>query len=258
MTISCRLLHRGIALVLYLLGACSAQAQAQAPFSHELVQQQAAELAQKAYGASTEALPKGLDNLDYDQFRQIRFRGERTIWRGDGLKFELQLLPTGWLFKAPVEINLVDGGNVRPLSKDNSYFDLGPLSGKLPPEARLGFSGFRITGPLNRPDHFDEIIVFQGASYFRALSRGQIYGLSARGLALNVGQSGGEEFPIFRRFWIEKPQAQASQIIIHALLDSPSVTGAYRFFVIPGSPTTLDVQMTLSRVASFQMSASHH
>ena len=232
------------AVALVLLGVCSSDSSlAQGPFSHEILQQQAAELAQKAYEA--DALPKGIDNLDYDQFRQIRSRRERTIWRGDGLKFELQVLPTGWLFKTPVEINLVDGGNARPLSNDNSYFDLGPLAGKLPPEARLGFSGFRITGPLNRPDLFDEILVFQGASYFRALSRGQIYGLSARGLALNVGQPGGEEFPLFRRFWIEKPQAEAMQIVIHALLDSPSVTGAYRFLVTPGSPTAIDVQMTV-------------
>ena len=247
---------RSGALLGYLLGSlvCSpANSQTPVPFSHDVVQRQAEDLAKRAYEAPADALPKGVENLDYDQFRQIRSRRERTIWRGDGLKFEFQVLPTGWLFKAPVEINLVDGGNVRPLAKDNSYFDLGPLAGKLPPEARLGFSGFRITGPLNRPDLFDEIIVFQGASYFRALSRGQIYGLSARGLALNVGQSGGEEFPLFRRFWIEKPQAEASQIVIHALLDSPSVTGAYRFLVMPGSPTTIDVQMTFFRVASFQM-----
>ena len=236
----------GGAVALVLLGVCSSDSSlAQGPFSREILQQQAAELAQKAYEAPADALPKGIDNLDYDQFRQIRSRRERTIWRGDGLKFELQVLPTGWLFKTPVEINLVDGGNARPLSNDNSYFDLGPLAGKLPPEARLGFSGFRITGPLNRPDLFDEILVFQGASYFRALSRGQIYGLSARGLALNVGQPGGEEFPLFRRFWIEKPQAEAMQIVIHALLDSPSVTGAYRFLVTPGSPTAIDVQMTV-------------
>ena len=210
-----------------------------------MVQRLAGELAGKAYAAPPEEAPKGAADLDYDQFRQIRFRRERTIWRGEGLNFELQVLPTGWLFKTPVEINIVDGGGVRPLSPDNSYFDLGPLAGKLAPEARFGFSGFRITGPLNRPDLFDEIIVFQGASYFRALSRGQIYGLSARGLALNVGQAGGEEFPHFRRFWIEKPQAGVSQIVIHALLDSPSVTGAYRLQVTPGSPTTIDVQSTL-------------
>jgi glucans biosynthesis protein len=212
-------------------------------FSQETVPALANELAGKPYVAPE--VPKGGENLDYDQYRQIRFRKERTIWRGEGLNYELQVLPTGWLFKTPVEVNVVDGGNVRPIVADNNYFDLGPLAGKLPPETRLGFSGFRLTGPLNRPDLFDEIIVFQGASYFRALSRGQIYGLSARGLALNVGRPEGEEFPLFRRFWIEKPQQGAGHIIVHALLDSPSVTGAFRFLVAPGSPTIVDVQCTL-------------
>jgi glucans biosynthesis protein len=89
------------------------------------------------------------------------------------------------------------------------------------------------------------MIVFQGATYFRALSRNQAYGASARGLALNVAQPGGEEFPLFRTFWIEKPEAGASAIVIHALLDSPSVTGAYRFVVTPGAPTGIDVSVTL-------------
>jgi glucans biosynthesis protein len=245
-----RLLRNALPLMLlavWLLAGSTSGASAQGegqPFSRELVQLSASELAKKAYEAPTE-IAKPAKDLDYDQFRQIRFRRERTIWRGENLNFELQVLPTGWLFKTPIEINLVDGGNARPLSPDNSYFELGPLAGKLAPETRLGFSGFRISGPLNRLDLFDEIIVFQGASYFRALSRGQIYGLSARGLALNVGKPEGEEFPFFRRFWIEKPQPGAGKIVIHALLDSPSVTGAYRFEVTPGWPTAIDVEATL-------------
>jgi len=215
------------------------------PFGYETVQEIASQLAAKPHEPASSALPKGGEALEYDQYRQIRFRRERSIWRGEGLGFEMQVLPTGWLFKAPIEINIVDEGGVRPLAPDNSFFDLGSLAGKLPPEARFGFSGLRITGPLNRPDVFDEIIVFQGASYFRALSRGQIYGLSARGLALNVGKQGGEEFPFFQRFWVEKPKVGAPQIIIHALLDSPSVTGAYRFQVVPGPISVVDVQSTL-------------
>src|SRR5262249_40046556 len=235
------------ACMLAMLGAPAVRSQTQTapPFRHEVVQQIAAELAQKAFEAPPAGAAKATEGLDYDQFRQIRFRPERTIWRGEGLDFQLQVLPTGWLFKSPIDINLVDGGNLRPLAPDNGYFDLGPLAGKLAANARIGFSGFRVMGPLNRPDLFDEIIVFQGASYFRALSRGQIYGLSARGLALNVGRPEGEEFPLFRRYWIEKPQARASMLVIHALLDSPSVTGAYRFQVFPGSPTVIDVQATL-------------
>jgi glucans biosynthesis protein len=192
----------------------TAQAPSNAPsapaaFTHEVVQRLASELAGKAHQAPP------------------------------------AVLPTGWLFKTPVEISIVDQNAVLPLSPDNAYFDLGPLASKLSPESRLGFSGFRITGPLNRPDVFDEIIVFQGASYFRALSRGQNYGLSARGLALNVGKQGGEEFPFFRRLWIEKPEKRATKIVIHALLDSPSVTGAYRFQVAPGPTTVIEVQATL-------------
>jgi glucans biosynthesis protein len=236
-------------LTMLLAAAGTSQAMAQAltgqGFTHEVLQRQAEELAKKAYEPPPVAIPKGAENLDYDQFRQIRFRRERTIWRGEGLKFALQVLPIGWLFKSEVALNIVEGGQTRPLASDNSYFDLGPLSGKLAPEARLGFSGFRLTGPLNRPDLFDEIIVFQGASYFRAVSRGQIYGLSARGLAINIAKPEGEEFPHFRSFWIEKPQPGATYIVVHALLDSPSVAGAYRFQILPGAPTAIEVQATL-------------
>ena len=225
------------------LGATSAISQTVPPFGPETVQHLADQAAKKPYEAPAE-VPKP-EEVDYDRYRQIRFRKERTVWRGEGLNFELQLLPTGWLFKVPVEINIIENGMVRPITPDNAYFDLGPLAGKLSPDTRLGFSGFRINGPLNRPDLFDEIIVFQGASYFRALSRGQVYGLSARALALNVARPEGEEFPLFRKFWIEKPKSGASKISIYALLDSPSVAGAYRFEVEPGQTTAIDVQAKL-------------
>src|SRR5262249_49763631 len=108
-----------------LLGAAPAHSEAQpgTSFGYQTVQQLAAELAQEASKAPAADAIKGTENLDYDQYRQIRFRRERTIWRGEGLNFELQVLPTGWLFKAPVEINIVDAGTVRPLAPDNSYFD---------------------------------------------------------------------------------------------------------------------------------------
>lgn len=215
------------------------------PFSQDVVKRLAADLASKSYVAPKELLPKGAENLDYDQFRQLRVRPERTIWRGEGLKFELQVLPNGWLFKEPVGINIVEGETARQLAPDTGYFDIGTLAGKLPAESRFAFSGLRVLGPINRPDLFDEIIVFQGASYFRAVSRGQTYGLSARGLAINVGKEGGEEFPSFRQFWIEKPAPSAAHIVVHALLDSPSVAGAYRFVILPGVSTSIDVEATL-------------
>src|SRR5690606_39565533 len=86
---------------------------------------------------------------------------------------------------------------------------------------------------------------FQGAKYFRAVVLSQRYGLSARGLAINTSKPPGEEFPIFRSFWIEKPAPGAPEIIVHALLDSPSTTGAYRFAIRPGPFTVMDVEATL-------------
>ncbi len=235
----------GLAALLSMI-CCSQVAVGQdGAFSHAVVERLASGMAAKAFEPPPERLPQSLANLDYDQYRQLRVRQDRAIWRNEALKFELQVLPTGWLFKAPIQINIVDGGSVQPIAPNVSFFDVGTLAAKLEPDAQLGFSGFRITHPLNRIGKFDELLVFQGASYFRALSRNQIYGASARGLALNVAGAGGEEFPIFRQFWIEKPAPAATQIIIHALLDSPSTTGAYRFVVTPGSPTRIGVELTL-------------
>ena len=110
----------------------------------------------------------------------------------------------------------------------------------------LGFAGFRIHTPLNRPDYFDEVCVFLGASYFRAVAKGQEYGLSARGFADRTGDSTrGEEFALFRAFWLEKPPPNVASIVVHALLDGPSTTGAYRFTIRPGDETVFDVECTL-------------
>ncbi|HEY1034432.1 MAG TPA: glucan biosynthesis protein G, partial [Pseudoxanthomonas sp.] len=92
---------------------------------------------------------------------------------------------------------------------------------------------------------YDELIAFLGASYFRALGKGHAYGLSARGLALGSGDAGAEEFPIFRAFWIEQPAPGADHLVVHALLDSPSVAGAFRFDMKPGAETVIDVQSRL-------------
>ena len=98
---------------------------------------------------------------------------------------------------------------------------------------------------MNRPDYYDEVGVFLGASYFRAVAKGEVYGLSARGLAINTAEPKGEEFPLFKTFWIEKPQPKTNSIVVHALLDSKSATAAYRFTIRPGTTTVYDVEMNL-------------
>ena len=79
----------------------------------------------------------------------------------------------------------------------------------------------------------------------RASARDQVFGLSARGLAIDTAESWGEEFPWFREFWLVTPAPNAKELTIYALLDSPRVTGAYRFAVEPGEQTRVDVECRL-------------
>jgi glucans biosynthesis protein len=214
-------------------------------FGPEHVEELAERLAAQPFVKPSISVPPQFQQVTYDQYRDIRFRTDQSIWRGEKIDFELQLLPMGWLFDVPLEIWLVEDAKARRVMPDKSLFTFGPLLGEVGAGAPYGFSGFRIHGPINRSDYFDEYLVFQGASYFRAVGRGQVYGLSARGLAIDTARPGGEEFPIFRAFWIEKPKPAARSITVHALLDSVSTAGAYRFDVEPGEATVIDVEAKL-------------
>lgn len=214
-------------------------------FPSDYVRKLAEGLAKAEYVKPKIDLPAPFGALSRDQYRDIRFRTEQAIWRPERLDFELQLLALGWLYGTPVEMWLVEGGEARQLKADGKMFAIGPQIENPPADAPFAFSGFRIHGPLNRADVNDEYVVFQGASYFRAIGRNQTYGQSARGLALSTAQPTGEEFPIFRAFYVEKPKSGAPEIVVHALLDSVSVTGAYRFTIQPGEATVMDVDCTL-------------
>ncbi len=215
------------------------------PFSTSNVNAEAKRLADQPFGKPALDLPPPFNKLNYDQYRDIRFRSEKAIWKGEHLNFEIQPFAMGWLYDMPVDLWVVDNGAASRLVANGKLFSFGPLIGPSPDDAPYGFSGFRVHGPINRSDNFDEYAVFQGASYFRAVGRGQGYGASARGLALNTARPGGEEFPFFRTFWLEKPKPGATQVTLYALLDSPSTTGAYRFVIEPGETTTMDVSATL-------------
>jgi glucans biosynthesis protein len=209
------------------------------------VQKRARALAAEKFARSKNALPKPLQDLGYDQYRDIRFKRERAMWISKGVPFVVEFLHRGFLFKEPVVLYVVTDGTAQHVAYSSDFFTFGP-SLQPPSDGTVAdFSGFRILTPINRADAFDEIVVFQGASYFRAVAKGQGYGLSARGLTLNTGAAEGEEFPFFRAFWIEQPQAEAGAIVVHALLDSVSTTGAYRFTIRPGDTTVMDVEMTL-------------
>jgi len=213
-------------------------------FSFDTVKDRAADLAKQPYQTGTDPLPADLKNLDYTHFRMINFRPERAFWRDSSL-FQVQLFHRGFVYDRKVTINLIENGQVSEVAYSPDLFDFRQNSFKTDFDKDLGFSGFRLHFPLNRGDYFDEFAVFQGASYYRVIGRGQEYGLSARGLAIDTASPQGEEFPFFREFWLERPAATSTWITLYALLDSKSTTGAYKFVLVPDSQTLVRVEMQL-------------
>jgi glucans biosynthesis protein len=144
-----------------------------------------------------------------------------------------------------VSVSIVESGLARAVTAGPSTFNVDPTVARLLGNLQIPLSGLRLQTRLNSLSKWDEVAVFQGASYFRAIPKNASYGLSARGLAIRTAHPQGEEFPEFTHFWVERPSANAAGIVVHALLDSPSTTGAYRFSITPGVETIMDVDLTL-------------
>jgi periplasmic glucans biosynthesis protein len=212
----------------------------------ERVVRQAQAAAAAPYKPNEMSLPTVLEKLNYDTYRNITFRQQRSLWHNSETPFRVQFFHPGYLFKHPVAINAVESGEARPVPFDAKYFrypDFDPA--KMGDQSVLGFAGFRILYQLNMPTRWDELISFLGSSYFRALGVGQIYGISARGIGIDTAEGLAEEFPVFREFWLCKPEPGANAVQLFALLDGPSVSGAYRFLITPGADTTVEVESHL-------------
>ncbi len=216
------------------------------PFSFSTVRELARALAAKDFHPDQNAdLPEVMKKLTYDEYQSIRFRPEQSLWNGEKLRFKAQFFARGYLYQDPVTIHVIDNQQVSDVKFSPAQFDFDTnrVPANLPPD--LQFAGFRLLYPLNSMQKMDEVAVFLGASYFRVLGARQRYGASIRGLAINTAEPAGEEFPRFTDFWLEKPPAMAGGIRIYALMDSPSVAGAYRFVIQPGGATVVDVEASV-------------
>lgn len=212
-------------------------------FSLDDVAQRARQLAQQPWQAPTDRLPAPLRELKYDDYRDIRYNAEHALWRADKLPFELQFFHPGAQFRETVRIHEIGPrGGIKPIAFDPAHYHYGRNAIDPQTLRGLGHAGFRVHFPVNRPNYKDEVLVFLGASYFRAIGKDQTYGLSARALAVDVATPQGEEFPRFTEFWVQRPAARAASLVIYALMDSRRLTGAYRFELMPGAETRLDVQ----------------
>ena len=224
--------------------------QAAAPaegFSFDALTARMRDAATRGYEPPAFDIPEPIRGLDYEGYKQVAFRPDHAVWGDTDLPFRLQAFHTGWLFNEPVRLFVVDNGAVQELTFSGADFEYRPPLDPADFEGLPfpGVAGFRLHFPLNRPDVFDEVIAFQGASYFRAVGYGNVYGISARGLAVNTATGREEEFPRFTEFYIEKPHPDSRSLMIYATLESRSLTGAYAFRVTPGIDTVTDVTARL-------------
>ncbi len=209
------------------------------------IRDMARQLAEQPYQPSDLVIPDQLRSLDVPTYQQITYRDDATLWRDDDSRFRILFRHLGSFYQKPIKVNVIEPGGMSEVAFSKDVFDYGVegLAEALP--AELGYAGLTLHYAEHGPSHFPEIGTFHGASYFRLLGRDQQYGLSARGLAIDTALPKGEEFPMFKEFWLEKPGPGADEIKILALLDSPSISGAYEFIIHPSVVTVADVRASL-------------
>lgn len=212
------------------------------------VSKRALERAKSPFRSPRADLPKVLqqDNLDYDKYREIRFRRERALWGADKLPFRVEFFHPGYIYSEPVHVNEFTSTHTQPIRFVKDFFHYGRLDIADDIPTKTGYAGFRVLYPLNKPEQLDELGAFIGASYFRLLAKNLRYGQSARGLALDSGEGDRpEEFPIFTDWWLGKPTPGDEGLHLYAILDSVSCAGAYEFFIKPGDTTTCSIRAVL-------------
>ncbi len=213
------------------------------PFDYAWLKGQARSLAGGAYREQIHTVPAEVELLDWDQYQAIRYRPDHSLWAQERTRFQIRFFHPGLFFKKPVRMYDVDNGVAQEVAYDPAMFDYGKsgLDGRKLP-ADLGFAGFQV---LYHNDLTRDIAAFLGASYFRAVGAEMQYGQSARGLAVDCGLGRPEEFPMFTGFWFERPARDSGRLTVYALMDSPSIAGAYRFDIRPGATLVIDVDAAL-------------
>ncbi len=215
------------------------------------VMHKARELAGKPYDDPMGTIPAFLASLTGPQWDGIGFRPDHTLWKDDSTRFAVSLMHPGFIYNRTVGINLVENGVSTPLAFSPDLFNYQDANlatqMKNASPALSGYAGFTLRFPLGpsvpgRPDILNRLAVFLGASQFQSRGRNSRFGVNARAVTLDTALPDGEEYPHFSEFWLVKPAAGVEEITVYALLDSPSLTGAYRFIISPGLSTVMDVE----------------
>lgn len=215
-------------------------------FSFDGLKAEAARLARSTYKPRAVPEPKVLDKIDYDALGQIHYKTADAPFAGGSGPFPVTFFHLGELYRAPVAMHIIAGSSSRQVIYTPDLFDMPADSPAHALKQGAGFAGFRFQEqPGGRyPWQTNDWAAFLGASYFRAIGDLHQYGLSARGISVNAASSGPEEFPDFTAFYIEE-QAGDPIVRVYALLEGPSLTGAFRFALERGKGVTMDVDATL-------------
>ena len=220
------------------------------PFSFEALQALARQRSTAAYVEPTPPAAEVISNLSFDASQAITFRRQCALWTAGPGRLAVRFFHLNKYVGLPVRIHVVTGRASREILYRARYFDYGSpaLASRLPGD--LGFAGFRV---MDTRTSETDWLAFQGASYFRAAGEQGQYGISARGIAVDTAMATREEFPRFTEFWLKPGSEHSSTITIYALLEGPSVTGAFAFEArnTEGLITT-DVQADLYARADIQ------
>ncbi len=227
----------------------------QTPFSFDGLKVRARAMAATSHAPAPRPRPDVLERIDYDAHGKIRYKTDLAVWANGPSPWPVTFFHLGRYFQKPVRMHVVSSGQAREIIYDERYFEMPKDSPAHELPEGAGFAGFRFQearagqpGPKGTPLDWrgNDWVAFLGASYFRAIGELYQYGLSARGLAIDPAvPNGPEEFPDFTHVYLETPAADATSVIVCALLDSPSVSGAYRFVMTRKVGVTMDVEKAL-------------
>lgn len=213
-------------------------------FDFDRLTQDARGLAEQPYRPIDEPRREALARIDYDAFQTIRYRSSKQLFGDVDSSYPIALFHVHAHAHTPVELYTVEHGDITPIRYDPGRFDFAdPALLESTPSEALGYAGFRVLYREQRPGDW---LAYMGASYFRTAGPHDQYGLSARGIAVDTAISDGpEEFPRFTSFWLEPATDEGSGVTVYALLDGPSLTGAYRMQWTRGEAVVAHIEARL-------------
>ena len=217
------------------------------PFSFTLLKDRARAMSRAPYAAPRAPAPEVVGRIDYDAWGKIRFNSDRALFADKPGQSPLTFFHLGTYFRKAVQMHVVSAGAARAVLYDPALFDMpaDSIARQLPPDA--GFAGFRFQEPAGGALDWrrNDWVAFLGASYFRSIGELHQYGLSARGVALDIAEPGrAEEFPDFTHVFVEAEQP-GGVVTLYALLDGASIAGAYRFKMQRGKGVVMDIDAAL-------------